>query len=511
MAILGQIIKSAITLRNTLSSEVENAQQAQHKQLRLLLESAQHTAFGIYHGFPQLLQEDDIVQAYRQEVPIVDYHQINDRWWLNQQKYPNITWPGQPEYFALSSGTTGKKSKRIPVTDEMLKSFRDVGISQALTLDKFDLPAELFEKEVLMLSSSSNLDERDGHKEGEISGINASNLPPWFGGFYRPGPDIAEIDNWDQRVEKIAKEAPSWDIGAIAGIPSWVQMMLQTIIERNNLNNIHDIWPNLSLYLSGGVAFEPYRQSMEQLLGKPITYLDTYLASEGFFAYTARPGTMNMKLAINHGIYYEFIPFDDRGFDETGNLLENPEVLGIEEVEEEVDYALLISTPAGSWRYMIGDTIKFKNLETQEMIISGRTKYFLNVVGSQLSEEKINTAINAVCEELNIEVHEFAVAAMKNEQKEWKHQWIIGLDDQQIGEEKLKVTLDNQLKELNKNYRVARQKALKGIDIRVVTNQQIYDWLESRKKKGGQIKLPKVMKTEMMQDFLDWLPAYDNA
>lgn len=506
MAILGQIIKSAIELGSRLNNENLSPAQIQEKQLQKLLQKAKNTAFGLYYGFEQLLEEEDIIDAYKKRVPIFDYQKIHQSWWKQQQILPNISWQGKPSYFALSSGTTGKKSKRIPVTNDMLSSFRAVGVSQALSLSNFDLPTELFEKEVLLLSSSANLNEHNnGHLEGEISGINSSNLPPWFGGFYRPGKEIAMIDDWDRRVEEIAKEAPNWDIGAIAGIPSWVSMMLETIIEKHQLETIHDIWPNLTLYLSGGVAFAPYRKTFEKLTKTPLTYLDTYLASEGFFAYTARPDTMNMKLAINHDIFYEFIPFDENGFDVMGNLLEDPKVLSIDQVEENKDYAMLISTPAGTWRYMIGDTIQFTDLEAMEMRISGRTKYFLNVVGSQLSEDKMNSAIEAIEQELNIDIKEFSVAALQNEQDEFYHQWVLGTNAK--NEETIKEKLDATLKDLNKNYGVARNKSLKDVKVLTLPSELIYDWLERKKKKGGQIKMPKIMKPEMMQELLDFASA----
>lgn len=504
MAILGQVIKSALELGKVLTSEKPEAQRLQREQLTSLLKKAQNTAFGIYYGFDQILKSDDPVATFREKVPIHNYDKIHQRWWVQQQKQRNITWPGRPKYFALSSGTTGKESKRIPVTDDMLASFRSVGIAQAVSLSNFDFSPELFEKEALMLGSSANLDQRHDHYEGEISGINTSNLPRWFEGFYRPGLDIASVDNWDERVELIAQNAPEWDVGAILGIPSWVQMMLEKIIKYHDVNNIHDIWPNLSLFISGGVAFEPYRESLEKLFAHPLQYLDTYLASEGFFAFTARPGTLSMQLAINQGIYYEFIPFDERGFDETGHLLEEPLVLSFDQIEEDKDYALLVSTPAGAWRYMIGDTIKFTDLNRMEMVISGRTKYFLNVVGSQLSEEKINNAITQVARHFDTEIPEFTVAAIRDQEGDYIHQWILG-NDKETDEEAVKQQLDEVLQGLNKNYRVARSKALKAIDVKIVPSASIYDWLEDRKKKGGQIKMPKVMKEEMMRDLLDFI------
>lgn len=506
MALLGQLIKSAVKIASSWQSAGSDPAEIQLAQLQHLLTKAQNTSFGIYYGFDQILQADDILAAYRERVPIHTYDDIHQRWWQQQQNLPNITWPGRPQYFALSSGTTGKKSKRIPVTDDMLASFRAVGVSQAVSLGHFDVSPELFEKEVLMLSSSADLSEHKDHLEGEISGINASNLPPWFGNFYRPGPDIAQIDDWDERVAQIAEKAPQWDIGAIAGIPAWVQMMLETIIERHQLDTIHDIWPGLRFYVTGGVAFDPYRASFEKLVAQPLTYLDTYLASEGFFAFTQRPGTMDMRLALEHQLFYEFIPFDKRGFDETGQLLEQPEVHTLHQVVEGQDYALLISTPAGAWRYLIGDTVKFTDLEQFELVISGRTKYFLNVVGSQLSEEKINTAVQQLAKNRKIEIHEFAVAALQNEAGDFYHQWVLGMEPNGHSDT-LKDELDTILQELNKNYRVARQKALKEVRVQAIPTETIYDWLAAKKKKGGQIKMPKVMKAEMMEDLLAFVQA----
>lgn len=510
MAMLGNVIKKAIDIKSALTPQVQDAREAQRKQLRELLEKAAATSFGIYYNFKEILKAEDLIAAFRREVPIFDYDHMHQRWWAQQQRHPNITWPGRPNYFALSSGTTGKESKRIPVTQEMLNSFRSVGISQVESLSHFDFPGEFFEKDVLMLSSSANLEKREGHLEGEISGINTSNLPSWFDGFYKPGIEIARIEDWDERVAAIAEAAPEWDIVALAGIPSWIQMMLEKIIERHQLNNIHELWPNLRVYVSGGVAFEPFRASLERLFDHPLIYLDTYLASEGFFAFTARPDTLDMKLALEHDIFYEFIPFDERGFDETGNLLEDPLVLSIHQVEEDVDYALLVSTPAGAWRYFIGDTVKFTDLQKFEIRISGRTKYFLNVVGSQLSEEKINAGVQALAEQYGADINEYAVAAIRNEQGEYIHQWVLG-SKQDIPEKEAAEKLDEVLQELNKNYRVARSKALKGVSVKIVPSRQVYDWLESRKKKGGQIKLPKVMKEEMMLDLLGFLSESESV
>ncbi len=506
MATFGYLLKGLIDLKHNLApQEPADAAAAQQEQLRSLLDKAKDTSFGLYYNFRAILAADDPQQAYRERVPIHDYHQLEERWWQQQQRNPDITWPGIPKYFALSSGTTGKKSKRIPVTDDMLSTNQAVGRAQVECLANFDLPADFYEKEILMLSSSADLNERNGHLEGEISGINVSNMPGYLESYYRPGIEIAQIDDWDERLAAIIAAAPSWDIGAMAGIPSWVQIMLKSIIDHYQLKNIHEIWPNLMVYTTGGVAFEPYRKSLERLFAHPLIYMDTYLASEGFFAFNARPDTSAMRLAVEHNMYYEFIPFDETGFDETGTLLKKPHSLSFSEVEEGKDYALLITTCAGAWRYMIGDTIKFTDLSRQEIVITGRTKYFLNVVGSQLSEEKINAAIKQLCDTTDTTIKEFSVAAIRDEQGDYIHQWVLGIESGQLAEEEAAGQLDTILKSLNKNYKVARSKALKGIRVKVVPVDHIYDWLETSKKKGGQIKNPKVIKEDKMLELLEHL------
>lgn len=507
MPIFGTLVKGGIKLNQALSFDNEKPAEQQEKQLRQLLKKAKDTAFGKYYGFVEMLKSDDVIKAFQNEVPIFDYHQMHEAWWHKQQEHSDITWPGKPNFFALSSGTTGKSSKRIPITDEFLQSMKDVGASLIKCIPDFDFPEELFESEILMLSSSANLSKNEnGHLEGEISGINVSNFPGWYDVFYRPGKEIASITDWDERVQRIAEEAPNWNIGAIAGIPSWVLLMLQKVIEHNGLKNIHEIWPNLTVYASGGVAFETYREDFEAISGEPITIIDTYLASEGFFSYTSKPDTMDMRLALEHGYFYEFIPFDERGVDEHGVLLDNPKVLTVSEVEVDQEYVLIVSTCAGAWRYQIGDVVKFTSLNPHQIKITGRTKFFLNVVGSQLSEEKMDEAILEVSKALGITVNEYSVAAMKNEDGEYIHQWVV-VSENEIDESSFAERLDEALKEVNKNYGVARNKALKGVRVSRIEKETYHDFLAKGKKKGGQVKTPKVMNEERMKGFLEFVQS----
>ena len=505
MAIIGSLIKGAIDVAGNFVSHSKHIEN-QQKVLKNLLEKAKDTAFGKYYGFQQILEADDIAKAFQEKVPYFDYHQMQEQWWYKlHEGLEDITWPGNPSYYALSSGTTGKTSKRIPVTDEMIESIRNAGIKQVTALSNFDMPSDFFEKEIMMLGSSTNLQERDGHLEGEISGISASNIPFWFQGYYKPGKDIAQIDDWDERVKHIAENAKNWDIGALSGIPSWMELMLKEVIDYHNVKNIHEVWPNLQVYTSGGVAFEPYEKSFQALMGKPITVIDTYLASEGFLACQMRPETSSMELVTDNGVYFEFVPFEPDYINPDGSLKQDAPVKTLAEVEKDVDYVLLISTVSGTWRYLIGDTIAFTDVERAEIKITGRTKFFLNVVGSQLSVNKMNKAIQELEEQFDIELPEFTVAAVKID-GEFHHVWHIGTDQEiSASEEELAEALDQNLKDANKNYSVARSKALKGVKVNLLPMEIFYEWSGANKKKGGQVKMEKVMGEEKYEEFTEFV------
>tara|TARA_B100001146_G_scaffold224511_1_gene242689 strand:- start:238 stop:1866 length:1629 start_codon:yes stop_codon:yes gene_type:complete len=505
MALLGTIIKGAIALRDAVVSEGTPFEE-QQKVLKHLLSTAKDTAFGKYYGFQKILESEDMTSAFSETIPYHDYNKITADWWHRvHEGMEDITWPGKPKYFALSSGTTGKSSKRIPVTEAMLEAIRTTGIKQVGALSNFDLPADFFEKEIMMLGSSTDLQSRDEFLEGEISGISASNIPFWFQNYYKPGEEIAKIDDWDQRVQTIAERAREWDIGALSGIPSWMELMLKKVISYYDAANIHEIWPNLQVYTSGGVAFQPYEKSFNQLLGKPITVIDTYLASEGFLAFQNRPETQAMKLVVDNGIYFEFVPFKPEYILSDGSLTDDAPVLSLNEVTTDTDYVLIISTVSGAWRYLIGDTIAFTDVEKAEIVITGRTKFFLNVVGSQLSVNKMEAALQELEQEFDIEIPEFTVSAVQ-EGNDFYHHWYLGTNTN-IAAAKLSEALDNRLQQANKNYKVARNKALKGVRVYTVSPDVFYEWSGANKKKGGQVKMEKVMDESK---FSDWV-AFVNA
>ena len=505
MAIIGNIIKGIIHASDIISGEY-NAAEEQRAVLKNLLRTAEHTKFGKHYSFTEILNSNNLEKTFSAKVPFSDYNQITNNWWQHVQNgEENITWPNSPDYFALSSGTTGKTSKRIPVTDDMVKAIRNAGIQQVLALKNFNLPADFFEKEIMMLGSSTDLEEHNNALEGEISGISASNIPFWFQNYYKPGKQIAKIDDWDKRVQRIAEKASDWDIGALSGIPSWIELMLQKVIEYNNIKNIHEIWPNLQVYTSGGVAFGPYKKSFNTLLGKPITVIDTYLASEGFIAFQQRPETDAMKLVTDNGIYFEFVPFNPDYIKPDGSLKQNAPALTISEVELNQDYVLILSSVAGAWRYIIGDTIEFTDLERAEIKITGRTKFFLNTVGSQLSVNKLNDAVQHLEKHFDIEIQEYTLCANRIND-DFYHCWYLGTNAK-LSNSKLASELDDFLMNANKNYKVARSKALEGVKVTTVLPSVFYEWSGSNKKKGGQVKMERVMGQERFAEWEDFVIA----
>jgi hypothetical protein len=309
----------------------------------------------------------------------------------------------------MSSGTTEAASKYIPVTREMIKSINKTSVRQLMSIIKTDFPKDFLAKQHLMVGGSTDLSFNGTVWSGDLSGITTSHIPVWFQRFAKPGNEIKKQRDWHEKLSLIVNEAPKWDIVTIAGVPAWIKMLFEMIIKQYHLNNIHDIWPNLSVYLHGGVALDPYRKGLDQLMGKPIMYFETYLASEGFLAYQTRIGASGMRLNFRNGIFYEFVPFNRKNFNESGELLPDAEVLSLAEVDTATDYAILITTCSGAWRYLIGDTVRFTDIEQSEIRITGRTKHFLSICGEHLSVDNMNQAVKRLSYDFDAPFPEFTV------------------------------------------------------------------------------------------------------
>jgi hypothetical protein len=515
MAILGTLLKKGIRLREMLEEEFTSPVDLQKKELKELLITASSTEFGKYYNFPGILKSfraggNEFYQQFKKSVPLHTYNKMYADWWkLALRGVKNVTWPGRVKYFALSSGTSEASSKYIPVTKDMTKAIQKTSVRQILTLSKYDLPPDVFTSGILMLGGSTHLNKRGSYFEGDLSGIQAARLPFWFQHFYKPGKKIAKNRNWDIKLDEIANKAPEWNIGIIVGVPAWLQILMEKIIEKHKVKNIHEIWPNLRVYVHGGVSFDPYRNGFEKLLGKPIFYIETYLASEGFIAFQALPNRKSMRLVLNNGIFYEFVPFESKNFDANGDVLPDAETLMIEDVEEGKEYAILLSTCAGAWRYLIGDTIKFISKEEAEIIITGRTKHFLSLCGEHLSVDNMNKAIETVANEFNIAIPEFTVAGIPYGSL-FAHHWYIGTDSAAKADV-IRKKIDDKLKELNDDYAVERSAALKEIKVDVLPVKTFYKWMESKGKVGGQNKFPRVLKSAQLEDWKTFIQPYQNG
>jgi hypothetical protein len=491
MAIVGTIVHGVLVKKKNNLEKKQLNFDVQQDTLAKLINKAKNTVFGKDHGFTEILNSNDLVGNFQKQVPLYHYETLfNDYWNKLLEGKPDITWPGKVKYFGLTSGTSNDSSKRVPLTRDMIKSIRRIGIRQLLSLADLELPPNFYETSVLMLGGSTTLVNMETYFEGDLSGILAGRLPFWFNGFYKPG-QISKERDWNTKLNKIVSKAKDWDIGGICGVPAWVQILLEKIIDKYGLQTIHDIWPNFRVFAHGGVHFQPYKKSFEKLMGKEVFYLETYLASEGFLAYQ-RKKDHALQLSLDNGIFFEFIPFNSSNFKADGSLTENPEVLTIDEVKENEDYALLISTNAGTWRYLIGDTIKFVSARDFEIVITGRTKHFLSLCGEHLSVDNMSRAVSIVSEKMNIDIKEFTVAGIPH-QNLFAHKWYIGTDDKVADKEALRLLLDKTLCELNDDYGVERRAALKDILLEIIPVQAFYDWLKMKGKEGGQHKFPRVI------------------
>ncbi|MDB5230511.1 MAG: auxin-responsive promoter family protein [Chitinophagaceae bacterium] len=498
-------IKLPKTIAKTLGLPENNPERQQLKVLKKLLRKARFTAFGQQFHFDEILMSRHPGKKFQQNVPIYNYSTIYKDWWHKTlEGQPDVCWPGKIKYYALSSGTSEAASKYIPITNDLLKGNRVAMIKHLLSLRTYqDIPVKSLSKGWLMLGGSTALEKNAGYYAGDLSGITAKKVPFWFSPFYKPGRKIAKEKDWNKKLEEIVERAPQWDIGFVVGVPAWIQMCMEMVIERYQLNSIHDIWPNLAFFVHGGVSFEPYKKGFEKLLARPLTYIETYLASEGFIAYQDRQNAKGMKLVSNEHIFFEFIPFEEKNFDSEGDLTAHPETLMIHEVEEGKDYALLLSTTAGAWRYLIGDTIRFVNKEQAEIIITGRTKHFLSLVGEHLSVDNMNKAIETVSTEMNICIPEYTVTG-EPVGSFFAHHWYVACDDK-VNEKELCDKIDNKLKELNDDYAVERKSALKEVRLSVLSEHTFMEFMKAKGKVGGQHKFPRVLKGKMLADWKQFL------
>lgn len=502
MPIIGKFIKK--TTEITYKRSFRKSKEFYHQVVTLvkLLEKANKTQFGRVYSFNAILNDDDIIEAFQRNVPITNYTDFYDKWLENCiQGKRDVIWPGRIRHYALSSGTTGSPSKRIPVTTQMIRSFQRTSVKQISTLHGVELSEEFYQASVLAVGGSTKLVKGPTHIEGDLSGILKKYTSPLAAPFAKPSRKITNLKNWSEKLELMVEKAPEWNIGIMAGVPSWCIMLLEKIVERHNLNSIHDIWPNFSVYVHGGVFMAPYLPRFNKVIGKEVYTLDTYLASEGYFAYQVAPDRKGMELLLKNGIFFEFIPFNSDYFDSEGNLINNFNALALNEVEPGIDYAIVISTNAGLWRYMLGDLVRFVDTSNHEIIISGRIKQYLSIVGEHLSLENINMAIQKMAESRQLQISEFTIHV---EEGSLQHHWYIGVD-KEVDKEALMQEIDQEICALNDDYAAVRKYTLLMPKIDVLPNETFYDFMASLGKSGSQNKFPRVLNTEQRPNWIAYL------
>lgn len=505
MLLIGKILKETVKQgqlrRRRLSAEHYVKIREQQVTLKQIITDSKKCAFVRHYGLQANAQDFEF--HFKNSVPLYNYEEFYAQWLhrtINDEA--NVISSEKISHFALSSGTTNDSSKRIPVSEKMMRHFQRVTVKQIIDLGAYDLPEKFYTSKVLTVGGSTKLTKVKDHFEGDLSGILAKNKSFTLTPFTRPKKKISNINDWNEKLEAMVQAAPKWNIGVVAGVPSWICLLLEAIIERYELESIHDLWPDFALYLHGGVFLEPYKDRINSCLGKEIIYQNTYLASEGYVAYQRNLKAEGMELLTSSGIYYEFV--ESRYFEDLKNKqLKNIPTLNLSEVKNDEPYALVMTTCSGLWRYIIGDIITFTDINTCTMKILGRISSSLNVLGEHLSEGNLRAAIQRTSQKLQVNIEEFCVyPAASND----RHNWYIG-SNQRIDTNKFSVVLNEELSELNDDYATVRKHLLKTPKIKTLPVQKFYEFLEHKKKLGGQNKFPLVMNTIQAKEWERFLTA----
>lgn len=461
-----------------------------------LIDQAALTQFGKEHHFEKIHS----TKSFQSHIPIRNYESLFPYIDKAVQGEENILWPGKTTHFAKSSGTSNGRSKFIPITEENLEDCHYKGGKDLLALYYHLRPnADLYSGKTLVIGGSTKLNLDEETIIGDLSGIIVTNLPFWVEIKRVPNREISLMENWEEKLEAMALSTMNEDVRVLSGVPSWTALLLQRILSLKKAAHIHEVWPNLQLYMHGGVSFAPYVRQFEQLLPRGTTdFIETYNASEGFFGIQDQLNSKDMLLMLDYGIYYEFIPLDELG-------KENPIALTLKQVELGHVYALVISTNSGLWRYLIGDTILFTSLNPFRIRVVGRTKQFINIAGEELMIANADQALKTVCAHLNIHVKDYTVGPVfPSEHSAAKHEWIIEFEESQIELARFSFLLDEELRAINSDYDAKRNtdKNLAFPTIHVAKPNLFYSWLKQRNKLGGQNKVPRMMQTRELLDEL---------
>lgn len=427
-------------------------------------------------------QENVPLQAYEDVKPFIDRVR-------NGENY--LLWPGEIKWFAKSSGTTNDKSKFIPVSKESLEECHFRGGRDVLAFYlKSNPDSKLFSGKGLTLGGSHKIDNYNNQSYyGDLSAILIENLPFWTDFIRTPSHDVALLDRWEEKLEKITHETIHENVTSIAGVPSWNLVMMKYILDFTGKSNLLEIWPNLELFMHGGVSFIPYREQFRKLIPSDnMHYLETYNASEGFFAIQDEPDDEGMLLMLDYGIFYEFIPMEEFG-------KEKPVVLTVDKVDKETNYALVISTNSGLWRYIIGDTIRFTSTYPHKIVISGRTRHFINVFGEEVIVDNADRALGIACEKSGAQITDYTAAPVfMSHDKKGAHEWVIEFSLPPENIDYFASLMDHALMSLNSDYEAKRYLdiTLDKPIVHAVEKGTFYNWLRNKGKIGGQNKVPRL-------------------
>lgn len=472
--------------------------EVQEELLLNLIQTAENTVVGKQYDFSSIKS----YQTFTERVPVASYEDLEMTIDRTRRGEQNIFWPTPIKWFAKSSGTTNAKSKFIPVSNEALENCHYKGSKDLLSLYlNNNENSQLFTGKSLRLGGSKQIFEQNNTFFGDLSAILIENMPMWAEFSSTPSNKVSLMSNWETKLQAIVEETLVEDVTSFAGVPSWMMVLMNKVLEETNKTNLLEVWPNLEVYFHGGVSFDPYREQYKKIVpSNGFQYYEIYNASEGFFAIQDQNNSNDLLLMLDYGIFYEFIPMDTFG-------TPDQQAIRLSEVELNKNYAIVITTNSGLWRYLIGDTVRFTSLNPYRIRVTGRTKHHINVFGEELMVENTDRAIAKACELTNTEIVDYTVAPVFMDGKEkGAHEWIIEFKRQPQDIQFFQKTLDETLQTLNSDYEAKRHNnmTLNPLIINVARENLFYDWLKCNDKLGGQHKIPRLSNK---RDYLEQLKA----
>lgn len=468
----------------------EHAGEIQARVLKRLIADAAQTEWGRKYDYSTIKSYED----FKNRVPVQTYEDIKPYVERLRKGEKNLIWPSEIRWFAKSSGTTNDKSKFIPVSKEGLQDIHYQGGKDAVALYfRMNPDSRFFSGKGLILGGSHAPNLNSNHSlVGDLSAILIQNIHPLFNYIRVPSKEIALMSEWESKIEKIAQSTVNVNVTNLSGVPSWFLVLIKRVLEITGKQTLEEVWPNLEVFFHGGVSFAPYREQYKQIIQSPkMHYVETYNASEGYFGTQNDLSDPSMLLMIDYGIFYEFIPME-----ELDN--ENPKTVCLADVELNKNYAVVISSSCGLWRYMIGDTVRFTNKHPHKFVITGRTKHFINAFGEELIIDNAEKGLAKACAATGAQVNEYSAAPVfMDERAKCRHQWLIEFAQMPDSVEKFATVLDESLKEINSDYEAKRYKdiALQPLEVIVARKNLFHDWLKEKGKLGGQHKVPRLSNT----------------